>query len=85
MIRVGGVPEHFNYPFYLARDYGLYKKHNISVDFIIQKCGTGAMIRTLKQQNVDIIIALTEGLIQEMAMLIMKNLTIMLKFLLMWE
>lgn len=66
MIRVGGVPEHFNYPFYLARDYGLYKKHNIDVDFIIQKCGTGAMISALKQQKVDIIIALTEGLIQEM-------------------
>ena len=66
MIRVGGVPEHFNYPFYLARDYGLYKKHNISVDFIIQKCGTGAMISALKQHNLDIIIALTEGLIQEM-------------------
>ncbi len=66
MIRVGGVPEHFNYPFYLARDYGLYKKYNINVDFIIQKCGTGAMISALKQQKVDIIIALTEGLIQEM-------------------
>ena len=47
-IKIGGVPEHFNYLFQLAKDNGLYKKYNVDVEFVIQKCGTGAMIKALK-------------------------------------
>ena len=61
-IKIGGVPEHFNYLFQLAQDTGLYEKYNVDVEFIIQKCGTGAMIKSLKNKDLDVIIALTEGL-----------------------
>ena len=61
-IKIGGVPEHFNYLFKLASQQGLYKKYNIEVEFIDQKCGTGAMIDALKKKKLDIIIALTEGI-----------------------
>lgn len=61
-IKIGGVPEHFNYLFQLAQEEGLYDKYNVEVEFIIQKCGTGAMIKALKNNDLDVIIALTEGL-----------------------
>ena len=61
-IKIGGVPEHFNYLFQLAKDNGLYKKYNVDVEFVIQKCGTRAMIKALKNNELDVIIALTEGL-----------------------
>lgn len=61
-IKIGGVPEHFNYLFQLAQEEGLYEKYNVEVEFIIQKCGTGAMIKSLKNNDLDVIIALTEGL-----------------------
>jgi len=66
-IRIGGVPEHFNYLFKLAKDLGLYKKYNVDVEFIIQSCGTGAMIKSLKDNELDVIIALTEGLVTDIA------------------
>lgn len=67
VIRVGGVPEHFNYLFKLAEIKGLYKKHNVNVKFINQFCGTGEMINSIKTNKLDVIIALTEGLITDIA------------------
>ena len=64
-IRIGGVPEHFNYLFTLAKERGLYEKYNVDVEFVIKKCGTGAMIESLKNKEVDMIVALTEGLVAD--------------------
>ena len=44
VILIGGVPEHFNYPFYLAAECKLYEKYNVKAKFVVKKCGTGAMI-----------------------------------------
>jgi cyclopropane fatty-acyl-phospholipid synthase-like methyltransferase len=66
-IRIGGVPEHFNYLFTLAKLRGLYEKHNVDVEFVVKKCGTGAMIQALKNKEVDMIVALTEGLVADIA------------------
>ena len=30
-VRIGGVPEHFNYAWYLALKQGHFKQHNINV------------------------------------------------------
>ena len=60
-IRVGGVPEHFNHPWKLAN----FAAHGVEVEWIVQKCGTGAMIAELEAGNLDIIIALTEGLVSK--------------------
>ncbi len=35
-LRVGGVPEHFNMPFHLAQERGLFAKHNVEVEFVNQ-------------------------------------------------
>jgi hypothetical protein len=42
--RVCGVPEHFNLPWHLAKERGLFEKHGVDVEFIDEPLGTGAMI-----------------------------------------
>ena len=44
-VKIGGVPEHFNYPFQLAEELGLFKKNGVQVEFVIQREGTGQMIK----------------------------------------
>ena len=67
VVRVGGVPEHFNYPLHMARDLGLDEKHGVRLEFVEVACGTGAMIANLKKGEVDLIVALTEGLVCDIA------------------
>lgn len=66
-IRVGGVPEHFNYPWKLAQDEGLFTKWGVNVVFEEQSCGTGAMLQALHANDLDVCVALTEGLVKDMA------------------
>ena len=44
VVRIGGVPEHFNYPLHMVRDLGLDEKHGVRLEFVEVACGTGAMI-----------------------------------------
>lgn len=67
VVRVGGVPEHFNYPIKLAQQKKLFEKHGVQVEWVVMKCGTGQMIEALKTGAVDMIIALTEGLVKDIA------------------
>ena len=60
-LRIGGVPEHFNYPWKIAKSLD----NNNTFVFVEQKLGTGEMINNLKNKNLDIIIALTEGIITD--------------------
>eukprot|EP00035_Acanthoeca_spectabilis_P020720 m.434320 g.434320 ORF g.434320 m.434320 type:complete len:603 (+) comp17696_c0_seq1:64-1872(+) len=62
-IRVCGVPEHFNMPWHIATERGIFAKHGVDVEFIEEACGTGAMIAKLENDEVDVIVALTEGLV----------------------
>lgn len=65
-IKVGGVPEHFNIPWYMATEQGLWAKHGApTVEFCVCKGGTGAMLAGLRDKSYDVIIALTECLITE--------------------
>lgn len=47
-VRVGGVPEHFNYPWHLAQERGLFAKHGVNVQWVEQKEGTGQMIKSVR-------------------------------------
>eukprot|EP00002_Diphylleia_rotans_P034967 TRINITY_DN757_c0_g1_i3.p1 TRINITY_DN757_c0_g1~~TRINITY_DN757_c0_g1_i3.p1 ORF type:complete len:548 (-),score=108.23 TRINITY_DN757_c0_g1_i3:326-1969(-) len=67
VIRVGGVPEHFNYAWHMAIEAKLFENKDFEVQFIHYKEGTGAMITALKKGDVDMIIALTEGLVADIA------------------
>jgi len=47
VIRVGGVPEHFNYSWHLAQEQGLFAKHGVEAQWSDHPNGTGAMVRKL--------------------------------------
>ncbi|MDI1232983.1 MAG: ABC transporter substrate-binding protein [bacterium] len=60
-IRMGGVPEHFNFPWQLAQDYGFFTKENIDFKWSFYNAGTGAMVKALEAGELDMAILLTEG------------------------
>jgi ABC-type nitrate/sulfonate/bicarbonate transport system substrate-binding protein len=64
-IRVGGVPEHFNYPWHLGKEKGYFANHGVDLHWSTIKNGTGAMITALQNNEVDVIAALTEGLVSD--------------------
>ena len=66
-LTIGGVPEHFNYPWYLTLKNKEYKKHNINLRWQDFPGGTGAMCKALRAGDVDIAIVLTEGIIKDIA------------------
>ena len=66
-LKVGGVPEHFNYPWSLTLENQEYKKQNINLSWQDFPGGTGAMCKALRAGDVDIAIVLTEGIIKDIA------------------
>ncbi len=58
---MGGVPEHFNFPWQLAQDYGFFTKENIDFKWSFYNAGTGAMVKALEAGELDMAILLTEG------------------------
>jgi sulfonate transport system substrate-binding protein len=48
-LRVGGVPEHFNLPWHLALEQGLFAKRGLDLTWIDVPNGTGAMVCILKR------------------------------------
>ena len=67
-VRVGGVPEHFNLAWHLAIEKGTFKKNNINIEWIDVPGGTGAMCTALRNGDLDIAIALTEGIIKDITL-----------------
>lgn len=64
-IRVGGVPEHFNLPWHLAIEDGSFASGNTEVLWRDFPDGTGAMCRALRNEEIDVAIILTEGIIKD--------------------
>ena len=64
-VRVGGVPEHFNYAWYVALKQGHFKSHNIDVRWKDYFGGTGQMTKALRDNEIDIAVILTEGIIKD--------------------
>jgi len=64
-LKIGGVPEHFNYPWYLTLKNKEYSKHSINLRWKNYYGGTGAMTNALRNGEVDIAIVLTEGIIKD--------------------
>ena len=64
---VGGVPEHFNYPWYLTLKNKEYTQENINLRWQDFPGGTGEMCTSLRSGEVDIAIVLTEGIIKDIA------------------
>lgn len=60
-LRVGGVPEHFNLPWHLAKEQYAFESAGVSVEYIDYPGGTGAMTRGLKDGEIDVALVLSEG------------------------
>ena len=66
-LKVGGVPEHFNYPWYITLKNKEYTKQNINLRWKDFPGGTGDMCVALRDGTLDIAIVLTEGIIKDIA------------------
>lgn len=64
-IRIGGVPEHYNLPFYQANQEQPFIDAGYKLEFSIYSTGTGAMLNDLKDRYLDMAILLTEGIITD--------------------
>ncbi|WP_299122727.1 substrate-binding domain-containing protein [uncultured Tenacibaculum sp.] len=64
-LKVGGVPEHFNYPWYITLKNKEYTDNNINLRWQDFPGGTGAMCKALRSGEIDIAIVLTEGIIKD--------------------
>ena len=64
-LKVGGVPEHFNYPWYVALKNKEFTDQNINLRWQDFPGGTGQMCKALRNGDVDIAIVLTEGIIKD--------------------
>lgn len=63
-INLGGVPEHFNYPWHLADEEAVFDAIDIDLNFIEFPGGTGAMTQALLSKEIDLALLLTEGAIK---------------------
>lgn len=62
-LRIGGVPEHFNFPWHQVIDDGVCPGFTTELEFLTYHGGTGAMTRALVEREIDFAILLTEGCI----------------------
>ena len=64
-INIGGVPEHFNLPWYLTLKNGEYKEKGINLRWKDYFGGTGAMNKALRDKDIDLAVILTEGIVTD--------------------
>lgn len=64
-IRLGGVPEHFNLPIHLAKEFGAFESRGVDMEWTTFNGGTGEMTKALRNNEVDACILLTEGIIKD--------------------
>lgn len=60
--KIGGVPEHFNYPWRVAIEEKAFDALNVSLHWSDMTGGTGQMIKGLETGSLDIAVLLTEGI-----------------------
>lgn len=66
-LKIGGVPEHFNLPWHLALEEGLFLKEGVHVEWVEFPEGTGAMNKALRAREIDVAVILTGGVIKDIA------------------
>lgn len=63
--RIGGVPEHFNLPWYLTLKNKEYLDVNINLRWKDYHGGTGDMCNALRSGEIDMAVILTEGIVKD--------------------
>lgn len=66
-IRVGGVPEHFNLPWHLCIEEGKFQEQGLTIEWKDFPGGTGAMNNALRNNEIDVAIILTEGIVKDIS------------------
>lgn len=66
-INIGGVPEHFNLPWHLAIEEGLFADAGIDLHWTDCPGGTGQMTRGLAEGKLDLAVPLSEGAVAAIA------------------
>ena len=64
-IRIAGVPEHFNLPWHLCIEGGEFEEMGIDLQWTDVPEGTGKMCQMLRNEETDIAIILTEGIVKD--------------------
>ena len=64
-ILIGGVPEHFNLPWYLTLSDKKYTDENINLRWKDYYGGTGEMCKALRDGTIDMAVILTEGIVRD--------------------
>nr|WP_315163485.1 substrate-binding domain-containing protein [uncultured Flavobacterium sp.] len=65
IIKIAGVPEHFNLPWHLSIENGDFEKENIDLQWTDVPEGTGKMCQMLRDGETDIAVILTEGIVKD--------------------
>lgn len=65
--KVGGVPEHFNYPWIKLIQSKAFERLRIPLEWIDFPGGTGAMSEALENEEIHLAIMLTEGSVKQIA------------------
>lgn len=63
-VNIIGVPEHFNLPWHMAIEEGAFTERGIDLNWTDIPEGTGKMCQMLQNEETDIAIILTEGVIK---------------------
>lgn len=66
-LRVGGVPEHFNYPWQALAEQGAFAKAQLDILWQDFAGGTGVMAEALQQGQLDLALMLSEGAVAAIA------------------
>ncbi|KAI8921120.1 hypothetical protein DFJ77DRAFT_448669 [Powellomyces hirtus] len=66
-IRLGCVPEHFCSPVFQAVQKGVFGQYGLKVEVVNCPGGTGEMVNMLNNDQLDVAIALTEGLVASLS------------------
>src|SRR5690606_31786455 len=62
---IGGVPEHFNLPWYIALSDKKYNEKGINLRWKDYAGVTGQMNRALREKEIDMAVILTEGIVRD--------------------
>ncbi len=64
-IKIAGVPEHFNLPWQLAIENNEFKNQNVDLQWTNVPEGTGKLCQMLRNDETDLAVILTEGIIKD--------------------
>ena len=64
-LKIGGVPEHFNLPWYLTLRNKEYTEEGINLRWKDYSGGTGQMCAALRAKEIDMAVILTEGIVRD--------------------